>query len=233
MKNQKKTRFIIFIVALSILLSTGFVWYSIKRESKQLKVSVLGIDVSISARVRHPTSIPSPISTPISTPTQPQPSPFEEELPSQLFDISLELDNTTVSDIANLVARVIFESFGTEPTPVDLTFRILDEQAKEVHREKDSIVVETEAVFTKKFEGLTFPKGKYTLVLKTLYNVDVEDEFRADFEIVEEKVALLKVLISAILTIGAVIVSWLLLPKTQQGLKMKKALRRFLKKKKN
>lgn len=108
-----------------------------------------------------------------------------ELLPSQLFDIRLEIDDAIIDDIEKLVARVIFESFGTEPTPVDLTFVIEDEEGEEVYRVVGDIVVETEATFAQTFENVEqdFPAGKYTLVLTTLYNMAVEDEFRADFQI--------------------------------------------------
>ena len=115
---------------------------------------------------------------------------IEELLPRQLFDISLEIDEARISDIKDLVARAIFTSFGTEPTAVDLTFTILNQAGEEVYRSNDFITVETEAVFTKKFENISLPLGKYTLVLKTLYNVDVEDQFSQDFEIVKVKKAI-------------------------------------------
>ncbi len=135
------------------------------------------------------TSCPSPPSTATPTPT-PTPGPFRrffrelfEELPGQLFDISLELDDTTIDNIKELVARVIFESFGTEATPVDMTFVIVDEGGQEMYQVLGDIVVETEAVFTQAFENveIDFPDGKYTLILTTLYSEYVEDEFRVDF----------------------------------------------------
>ena len=114
----------------------------------------------------------------------------ENNLPEQLFDISLELDSPIVSSVKKLAARVVFVSFGTEPTPVDLAFFILDEGENEVYRWEGfdvDIVVETEAVFNKTFEDAPdLPLGKYTLVATTLYNVDVRDEFKAEFEIKPE-----------------------------------------------
>ncbi len=110
----------------------------------------------------------------------------DTNLPTQLFDISLEIDNSKLTLKERLAARVIFFSFGTEPTPVQLTFIILDEDRKELHREYEMEVVETESVFTKTFTDVSFAPGKYTLILKTLYNKDVKDEFRANFEVKEE-----------------------------------------------
>ena len=120
----------------------------------------------------------------------------EEIIPEQLFDINLEIDNSAISSIKDLVARVVFISFGRVPTPVDLTFVILDEEGKEVYRDEGEdvdIIVETEAIKRKTFEmAEELPVGKYTLVLYTLYNVGVFDEFRQDFEIKEEKKSFFK-----------------------------------------
>lgn len=108
-------------------------------------------------------------------------------VPDQLFDINLELENATISDISELVARVIFVSFGAVPTPVDLTFVIEDEDRNEVYRSTGKITVETEALFTQTFEELELLDGTYTVVLQTLYNTDVFDEFRQDFKIKPEE----------------------------------------------
>ncbi len=112
--------------------------------------------------------------------------PIVEEIPEQLFDINLEIDDNTVGRAKDLLARAIFTSFGTVPTLVDLTFRILDKTGDEVYISKDKITVETEAVFTKEFKYLDLPAGRYRLELTTLYNIDVEDKFYADFEITGE-----------------------------------------------
>lgn len=110
-------------------------------------------------------------------------------LPSLLSaaDISLSLEDSFIQSPDDLSAVVTFESFGTVPTGVDLTFIILDEPGNEYAVDKDFIVVTTEEVFRKKFEALFLPEGKYTLVLKTLYNVNVSDEFKVEFEIGKER----------------------------------------------
>jgi len=142
-----------------------------------------------------------------------------EEIPTQLFDISLSLDDSIISNSNELSAVVTFESFGTEPTPVNLTFIIEDESGNEIYREEDSITVITEEVLRKSFEGLNLPRGDYTLVLETLYNVDVFDEFRQEFEIsVEKKYVNLWIWIIggivAVLVIGLVL--WLVIRKRKK-----------------
>jgi hypothetical protein len=104
-------------------------------------------------------------------------------LPKKLFDINLEIDSAAVSKLSNLSSRAAFTSFGTELTPVELTFDVLDSTGKIVHTEKDHVEVQTELIFNKKFQDAALPSGKYTLKLTTLYNVDVKDEFDQEFEI--------------------------------------------------
>jgi len=101
----------------------------------------------------------------------------------RLFDISFTLDDSIIGSSDELVGIATFENFGTVPTPVDLTFIILNENGNEVHRLMETITVETEEVLRKSFRGLDLPTGKYTIVLETLYNVNVADEFRQNFEI--------------------------------------------------
>ena len=101
----------------------------------------------------------------------------------QLFDIRFELDSKAIERTGQLFARVIFESFGSEPTPVDIDFKILDEEGNLIYRADDSIIVETEQIYNKAFGVSNFPEGSYRVVLTTLYNVDVEDEFVRKFRI--------------------------------------------------
>lgn len=105
------------------------------------------------------------------------------DIPDQLFDINLTINDSTVSSIDELSANAVFVSFGKVPTPVEATFTILNSAGNQVHIESDSIVVETELVLNKQFKGLGLKEGKYTLVLSTLYNNSVKDEFRKEFEV--------------------------------------------------
>jgi len=101
----------------------------------------------------------------------------------KLFDISFLIVNQIIENSDELLAIVTLENFREEPTAVDLTFIIFDETGNEIHKEEDSIIVEKEEVFRKSFIGLNLPEGKYVIVLQTLHDVDVFDEFRQDFEI--------------------------------------------------
>jgi hypothetical protein len=108
-------------------------------------------------------------------------------IPTQLFDIKLEFDQSVISKAEDIGLRVIFTSFGKMPTPVDMAFDILDASGKVLHSETDSTVVETEKVYNKKLSGFVLSAGKYTVRLTTLYDKNVKDEFRQAFEIVPVK----------------------------------------------
>jgi len=111
----------------------------------------------------------------------------ENRIPAQLFDIKLEIEETTVQFSNKLTAWVRFENFGTEPIPVNMTYIILDRYETKLYTDQDSAVVWTEELIIKKFDNLELPDGKYVLMLHTLYGNNVFDEFRQDFEVGREK----------------------------------------------
>ncbi len=125
-------------------------------------------------------------------PSAPTPAPGEtipgkEEAPKFIFDIRLLLDRDKVARIADLVARVEFTSFGREPTPVDMTFSIIDLSGKELWKSTDSTTVQTQALFVKRFiNAQQLAPGAYTLKLHTKYNNTVEDDFQAAFTVVSQ-----------------------------------------------
>ncbi|MFH1181332.1 MAG: NosD domain-containing protein [Candidatus Woesearchaeota archaeon] len=116
----------------------------------------------------------------------PQPTPTTG-IPTQLFDIRLNLEENVLYDSRNLTAWVTFESFGSGPTPVNLTYIVLDESGNEVYTKKAAVMVYTEEFVRETFDQLDIGLGNYELVLKTLYNSNVTDEFRQGFKIVEAK----------------------------------------------
>ncbi len=112
-----------------------------------------------------------------------RPDDMSEGFPEQLFDISFRIDDNMMQSSDDLSAVITFVSFGTVPTPVDLTYRILDISGKEVYNEKGTVTVTTEEVVRKSFNGLDLSDGEYSLVLSTLYGNDVADDFRQGFTI--------------------------------------------------
>jgi hypothetical protein len=104
-------------------------------------------------------------------------------IPSQLFDITFNLEDTLIPSTDELSVVITFESFGNVPIPVNLTLIILDEDGNEVYREELNITVITEEVLRWDYEKLELDEGKYVAILQTLYGDDVYDEFRQSFEI--------------------------------------------------
>lgn len=109
------------------------------------------------------------------------------QLPVYLFDIKLEMDTTKMNQGEELTARVNFTSFGTASTPVAMTFTIVDAWGNKVRQEADAIIVETEKIFTKRFKNFKPKPGNYSLVLKTVYGNNVEDEFNQEFTVERKK----------------------------------------------
>ena len=68
-----------------------------------------------------------------------------------------------------------------------VTFIIYDEQDNQIYRKEKAIVVETENVLFENFEDLEIEPGKYLFVLRTIYDVDVEDYFEQYFEYLEKQ----------------------------------------------
>jgi hypothetical protein len=120
----------------------------------------------------------------------------------QLFDIKMELYTSSFYNLDEFGAKVIFESFGSEPTPVNLTFIIYDELDNQVYRKQSSVTVETEYVLFENFEDLDIKPGKYLLVLRTIYNVDVEDYFEQNFEYMKKQNYWYLIIIAVVVVLG-------------------------------
>lgn len=104
-------------------------------------------------------------------------------LPSQLFDISFEIDNNVLKKKDDLSGKINFKNFGANSTEIYLTFIIFNELGNEIYQEEESLLVEAEEILFKNFEDLNLPEGKYEIVLRTLYGLDIENEFRHGFEV--------------------------------------------------
>jgi hypothetical protein len=124
----------------------------------------------------------------------------------RLFDISFLLEDSVIESSDELSSVVTFENFGNVATSVALTFIILNEEGGGVHKGEETITVETEEILRKSFKGLDLPEGKYEIILQTLYNVDVFDEFSQNFEI--KKVGFLKYFIYGSIGIVVLLIVW-------------------------
>ena len=106
-----------------------------------------------------------------------------ENVPEKLFDIRFSIEDASITYSDDLTTIAIYENFGRVPTTVDLLYTIYSEDGLELYREEGSVEVEVEEIQSKHFRGLNLPPGKYYFIFQTVYNVDVHDEFRGDFEV--------------------------------------------------
>ncbi|MCK4997091.1 hypothetical protein KAS08_02200 [Candidatus Pacearchaeota archaeon] len=130
----------------------------------------------------------------------------KKTLPEQLFDITFNLEDILIQNTDELSGIVTFESFGTIPTFVNLTFIILNEHGNEIYRTPSNITVITEEVLRWNYKDLELNEGKYIAILETLYNVDVHDEFKQGFEI-KEKFDLIVWIWYIVITVGVISIS--------------------------
>ena len=128
---------------------------------------------------------------------------FSSQIPEQLLDIKLVLDEKIISDSNKLTAWVSFENFGTEPIPIDLTYTISDNSGDKVYREDGNIVVNTENVIIKTFNNLNLNAGKYNLGLRVRYNINVIEEFEQGFEVKKSIIPGFYILVAFIVSILA------------------------------
>lgn len=112
--------------------------------------------------------------------------------PEQLFDIRMDLEDVTIEKSVDLTAVVTYESFGSVPTPVNLTFEVYDLAGNLLYIRDGFIVVRVEEIRRYDFNDLNLEPGEYEFVFKTLYNKDVSDEFRQKFIIKDNRGALVK-----------------------------------------
>ncbi len=111
---------------------------------------------------------------------------LDESIPLELFDIRMDLESSVLESSSELEAVVTYESFGLSSTRVDLDYSIYDENGEKVYNRLDEVVVSVEEIRRIHFNDLNLEPGEYTFVFKTVYNVDVFDDFRQKFTVREK-----------------------------------------------
>ena len=110
--------------------------------------------------------------------------------PKELFDIRMDLEDTSIKSSDELEVVVTYESFGSVPTLVNLTFEVFDSEGNLIYFRNDFIIVNVEEIRRYTFEDLDLVDGEYEFVLTTLYNIDFADKFRSKFIVGEKYKAL-------------------------------------------
>ncbi len=102
-------------------------------------------------------------------------TPAEEAIPKELFDITFDLKENSLSISDKLVVWITLQNFGKKYVPARLIYTITDETGKEVYRKFEEIRVYTDESFIKTFKDLTLEQGEYNLMLEVEYAGIVED----------------------------------------------------------
>ncbi len=106
---------------------------------------------------------------------------------SHVFDIRLLIDAAEIKKLQDLSAHVTFENFGSDSTPVNMVFTVIDSRGGEIWKETNTTSVQTEAVYNRNFlYAPSVPEGKYVLRLDTVYGNDIRDTFSVPFSIKSE-----------------------------------------------
>ena len=109
---------------------------------------------------------------------EPEPAeeaPAEEAIPEELFDITFDLEENSLSSSDKLVVWITLQNFGKRYVPARLIYTITDEQGVEVYRKFEEVRVYSDESLIKTFSDLTLDQGAYNLMLEVEYAGIVED----------------------------------------------------------
>ncbi len=98
-----------------------------------------------------------------------------ESIPEELFDITFDLEENSLSSSDKLVVWITLQNFGRRYVPARLIYIVTDEQSEEVYRNFEEVRVYSDESLIKTFSDLDLEKGKYNLMLEVEYAGIVED----------------------------------------------------------
>jgi len=77
--------------------------------------------------------------------------------------VGVQLEQSQVSTIGDLMVRMIFDGFGSEPTDVNMSFDILDSSGNVVRSESNIISINQKGEYEKRFSDTSLPDGNYKI----------------------------------------------------------------------
>ena len=112
-------------------------------------------------------------------------SPKESsEIPEELFDITFDLEESSLSKSDELIVWITLQNFGKRYVPARLIYVVTDIEGNEIYKEFEEIRVYSDESIIKRFEGLVLEKGVYTLSMKVEY-ASIVEEFSDEFSVEE------------------------------------------------
>jgi len=107
---------------------------------------------------------------------------YPGEIPDELFDITLDLEEKSLTSADKLVVWISLQNFGKKYVPARLIYIITDKNGTEVHKEFEEVRVYTDNSIIKKFGDLNLDPGLYALKFQVEY-AGIVEEFEDGFEI--------------------------------------------------
>jgi len=104
------------------------------------------------------------------------------EVPEELFDITFDLEESSLSKSDKLVLWATLQNFGKRYVPARIIYVVSDDDGEEVYREFEEIRVYTDESIIKKFDNLVLDDGNYVLSMKVEY-AGIVEEFSDSFAI--------------------------------------------------
>ena len=116
---------------------------------------------------------------------EPEPEEAEEpaeEVPEELFDITFDLEQSSLSKSDKLVIWVTLQNFGKRYVPARLVYTVTDETSTEVYKEFEEIRVYTDESIIKQFDNMVLEEGDYVLSMRVEY-AGIIEEFSDEFSV--------------------------------------------------
>ena len=108
----------------------------------------------------------------------------DSSLPKDLFDITFEILDKTISSINDLSTKISFENFGSTKTDVTIKIKIYHNTL--VYEKSINLTIQTQEILIENFKDLNssnFPDGSYKIVLTSYYGRGVTNNFEDSFTI--------------------------------------------------
>jgi len=103
-------------------------------------------------------------------------------VPEELFDITFDLEQNSLSKSDKLVVWVTLQNFGKRYVPARVIYTVTDETQTEVYKEFEEIRVYTDESIIKQFDNMVLEEGDYSLTMKVEY-AGIVEEFSQDFAV--------------------------------------------------
>lgn len=117
---------------------------------------------------------------------------YAEAIPEELFDITFDIEENTLSSSDKLAVLITLQNFGRKHVPVRLIYIIEDEAGNEVYKDfEETKIYRTQELIIKTFEELDLDPGNYKFVFKIEY-AGIVEEFKDTFTVKKNVFVILK-----------------------------------------